>query len=242
MRTSIAIAVTLLFSTFPVIGLLSGCSSETETDLPETTATANEEAPASADKPPAVASSDQGDTISQEIKYEMSGIPFDLTGEPVNVGGLNFVPAIQWELLEASSPRMAHYAYGPLESDQERAYVSVYFDGSGKGLAWRDQFNLWIENMIHPEGRDPYRFAVEHDRVVGGMQDHVVSLTGPMHRFHDEPEDKTAAPETICRVAGVAVEAPGGTVFFRLSGPEYTARIMTEAYMNMIYRLKKTTP
>ncbi len=241
-RTGLVAILTLALCGSALVGMLAGCSSDSETQTPDTPDSVSKTPPPVGDQPPALTTENARDTIEKSIKYTMSDVPFDLAGEPVNVGGLTFVPAIQWEVLEMTAPRMAHYAYGPLESDNERAFVSVYFHGSGQGPLWRDQFDRWLENMNYPEGRDPHGFALEHDRMVGGMKAHVLSIMGPLNRFTDEPKDPSSSPEAVCRVAAVAVEAPEGTVFFRLSGQDYTARIMTEAFMTMIYKLKKTTP
>ncbi len=181
-----------------------------------------------------------GDTIYKEIKYQMSDIPFDLNGAPVKVAGVTFTPASQWKDLGGEGSNVAHYLYGPLESDTDSAVVKVFYFGKDAGGTWEENFERWINQIELSGGRDPHQAALTHDRIVDGMTAHVLSMYGTYLASSGGPMSGKTIPKDNYRMVGIVLEAPEGNVFFKLTGPDYTARIMIEAFMNMIYVVKKT--
>jgi hypothetical protein len=210
--------------------LFMACSSEKTADKPDAdqTQSRSSQTPQTAKKT----------TQTEVIQYKASDIPFDLNGTPVSIGGLTFVPATQWQVLEATGEKKAFYSYGPLVPDSLRAEMSVYYFGRDAG-DWEDRMERWINQISFPGDRDPHGAAIRHDRVVGDMNAHVLSIFGaytPPTEGFDKEEVALTRPQH--RINAVVVEAPQGYVYFKLTGPEYTARIMIEAFMNMIYSLQ----
>jgi hypothetical protein len=212
------------------VALISGCSSGDKAERKQTAA-------AAAPKKEA-----KGQEMKEDIKieYKMSGVPFDLGGKPVLVAGITFTPATQWKDLGADGLRKAEYRYGPLEKDADSATVYVHYFGKGKGGTVEDNMERWIKQMSMPDGRDPHTAVLRHTKTVDGMKAHVLSLYGIYNAPVGNPMEGKTTPKTSYRLVGVVVEAPEGNVFFKLTGPEYTARIMIEAFMAMIEKIKKT--
>ncbi len=215
--------------------LLIACSSEKTAEKPD----------ASKNQPPAVTAPDSGvagsasrDTNTIDIEYKPSNIPFDLDGTPISIAGITFNPASQWRDLGMSGEKRAFYKYGPLEDDSVSAEVAVYYFGEDAGV-WEDRMERWINQMSYPNGRDPHGAAIRHDRQVDGMTAHVLSMLGTYNPPAEGFDREDAPSRSDHRLVGVVVEAPKGYLYFKLTGPEYTSRIMIEAFMNMIYRVKQ---
>ncbi len=174
----------------------------------------------------------------REIKYKPTKVPFDLNGKPVTVAGALFVPASQWRDLGGEGEMVAHYTYGPLASDSEQAELTVYFLKEKK-YDWEGLVDRWVRQISLPGGRDVRSSARIHSRQVGGMTAHVLSLDGkytpPMEGF----DGTGGVVREYFRLVGVVVEAPEGDIILKLTGPEYTGRVMIEQFMNMIYKIRK---
>ena len=202
------------------------CSSDNKKDSADATAKAE-------------VSDKTGQTTLKIENYEMSGIPFDLNGKPVSIAGITFVPATQWQDLGASNMRMADYTYGPLENDVDSATLSVFYFGESNGGSIEANLDRWIRQMSFADGRDPHKSAIQNQMVVEGMNVHIVTVLGN----YNAPVGGMMSAQTVSkenyRLIGAVVEAPEGNVFFKLTGPEYTARIMTEAFITMIKQIKK---
>ena len=171
--------------------------------------------------------------------YKMSGIEFTLDGKPMSIAGITFTPASQWEDFGPSGMRAACYAYGPLEPDTRAANLAVFHFGKGQGGTIEANIDRWISQFSLPDGRDPATAAIRYDRQVGGYPAHVVTLFGIYNEAVRPMSQEKVAREEY-RLVAIIVEAPGGNVFFKLTGPDKTATIMIEASITMINQVVKT--
>lgn len=215
------------------IGLVA-CSSEKE---PESSGTKTESS-ALADS---VVRTDSGTLkTTSTLTYIPSGIPYDLNGKPLLVGGLTFTPATQWTNYGPSGMRKGSYSFGPLQGDTDSATVAVFYFGEDEGGTIEANLERWINQMSLPDGRDPHTATIQYVLQVDGMRVHMltllgiyeVSIGGPMSRQKEEKENY--------RLVAAIFEAPRGNVFFKLTGPDYTARIMIEAFMAAIKTATKS--
>ena len=213
---------------------LFGCSSENKSDYDNSSSTpqtAQNQSP-----------QEMGQTVKDDgIQYELSGIPFDLSGKPVSIAGITFTPAIQWEDLGAADMRAANYKFGPLVNDEQPAEMAVYYFGQGQGGSIEANVQRWIKQMSMPDGRDPATAAIRYTMQVNGMPAHVLTLYG----IFNEPVGGMMSGKSIARenyrLVGVIVEAPQGNVFFKLTGPDYTAKIMVEAFITMVKQVQRVS-
>ena len=171
--------------------------------------------------------------------YQMSGIPFTLDGKPMSIAGITFIPASEWQDFGPSGMRAASYSYGPLEPDKDSATMAVFHFGKGQGGTIEDNMQRWINQFSLPDGRDPATAAIQYDRQVAGYPAHVVTLFGIFNESV-RPMSKEKVARENYRMVAIIVEAPGGNVFFKLTGPDYTAKIMIEAFITMINQVEKT--
>ena len=211
--------------------LLLACSSkeEAETTTPK---------PAASGSVPEVDA--QGNLIkrSTQLEYQMSGIPFDLNGKPVVVGGMTFTPATQWTDFGPSGDLVASYAYGPLKGEPDSATMVVTFTPGGGAADIANRQESWFNQFALLDGRDPRTGAIQYDLQVDGMTVHMLSLFG-IYIIPAAPGSYEKIEKKPYRLLTAIVEAPEGNVHLKLSGPDYTATIMIEAYMTMIKAIKK---
>ena len=170
--------------------------------------------------------------------YKMSGIEFTLDGKPMSIAGITFTPASEWQDFGSSGMRAASYSYGPLEPDKDSATMAVFHFGKGQGGTIEANMDRWIKQFSLPDGRDPATAAIRYDRQVAGYAAHVVTMFG-IYNESVRPMSKEKVAREKYRMVAIIVEAPGGNVFFKLTGPDYTAKIMIEAFITMINQAGK---
>ncbi len=212
--------------------LLLACSSKMEAEQKTTTP------PPSNNTPTAKVNEDGSLVRKTKLKYQMSGIPFDLNGKPVVVGGMTFTPATQWQDFGPSKSRVAGYAYGPLKDEPDSANVLVTFTPGGGADDISRQQEQWFSQMALLDGRDPHTGAIQYDLQIDGMTVHMMSLFG-IYIIPAAPGSYQKIEKKPYRLLAAIVEAPDGNVHLKLTGPDYTATIMIEAYMTMIKSIKK---
>ncbi|HOP07763.1 MAG TPA: hypothetical protein PLF13_10785 [candidate division Zixibacteria bacterium] len=222
---SVVIIVALAF----LAGLMTGCSSDEPKETRQEPSTQNQQ-PLTADSGHVYYPNDDGVI---EIPYEMSGEPFDLRGKPVEIAGAVYPTASQWKDLGPTDKYAARYSFGPLQGEKDPAMLVIY--RPEKDITVDRQRLHWIYCMSFADSRDPRTAALVHDREPDGMKTHVLSIMG------DYTPSGTSDTLRNYRFVGVVLEAPEGKVNFELAGPDYTARIMIEAFMNAIYQLRKAS-
>lgn len=170
------------------------------------------------------------------IPYEMSDIPFELAGTPIELAGARLVPATGWRELPPSKTVNRKFSFGPLENDTDSSIATVYFPGKKNQTTVYQTREAWISRMSYKDGRNPKSAALVHERQVGGMTAHVLSIYGD----YTPPDGSTGKPLSNYRLVGIVIEAPEGNLYLELAGPDHTAKIMIEAFMTMVYQAKKT--
>ncbi len=226
----------ILILTMSLLSL--GCSSEEQAEKPADQATEIQH-----DKNDGVVTIDLSKGMTDDsvkIDYKMSNIPFSLTGEPVSIAGVTFTPAIEWTVLAPEGMKKASFIYGPLADETDSASLNVFYFGKNSGGSVEDNIERWINQISLDSGQDPHTAAIQYEMDVDGMKTHVLSLAGVYHAPIGGPMSRVKLEKEDYRLIGIVVEAHEGNIFFKLTGPEYTSRIMTEAFFTMIKtKLKK---
>ncbi|MEA1979498.1 MAG: hypothetical protein U9N54_00800 [candidate division Zixibacteria bacterium] len=219
---------------FLIVGCSSEKKSEQTSDKKDQLSKANVEGQISN-----IQNTEGGMKANMEITYTPSEIPFDLNGKPVEIGGVKFTPATQWTDYGGSGMRIASYSFGPLEKETDSAIVTVFYFGKGQGGDVDSNLERWINQMALMDGRDPHTAAIQYKLDVDGMTVHMLSLFGIYKSSMGGSMSGKSEDKENYRMVGSIVETPEGNVFFKLTGPDYTAKIMIEAYMAMIKQIKK---
>lgn len=156
---------------------------------------------------------------------------------PLDIAGAAFLPPDAWTDLGPSQMRKASYRFGPVGSDTDAAEVTAFFFGREQGGDIESNIQRWIGQMDPPEGKE-IQEVVRRSKVTTqtGLDIHFVEIDGIYNRSMGGGPmtgGRTKAHPGWRMVAAI-VEAPGGNVFFKLVGPEATARDMEESFRDML--------
>jgi len=156
------------------------------------------------------------------------------TAGETTVAGIAFTPPDSWQSLGASGMRQAQYRLAPVAGDEQAAEVNVFYFGPQSGGGTDANLQRWIGQMSLPGGGDPASAAERDEFSVDGMTVHTVALDGTYQGGMGGPMSGDAEPEPGSRLVGAVVEGPQGSVFFKLTGPEATAKAMEDDLLAMI--------
>jgi len=164
----------------------------------------------------------------------------ELGGTPVTLAGITFTPPTVWKDMGPGGMRKADYAYGPVEDDADSATVAAFYFGPSGGGGIQANIDRWIGQMTLPEGADPSTAITREESTVNGMAVHTVQLPGTYNTSMGGPMmggQKT--PKEGYFMSAVVLEAPGGNVFFKLTGPKQTAAEMNTGFQAMLAGVTK---
>jgi hypothetical protein len=133
---------------------------------------------------------------------------------PSSAGGISWTVPARWTAGQGSSMRVATYAV-PAPRAAEAAECAVFFFGPGQGGGVEDNVARWakqFEGAPKPTTRTLQQAGLRVTRAeVAGTY---LAPGGPMMQ--------STGKRTGYRLLGAIVEAPGGNVFFKLTGPAAT--------------------
>lgn len=153
--------------------------------------------------------------------------------EGQTVAGITFTAPAGWQDVGASGMRQAQFRLPPVQGEPEAAEVNVFYFGPTSGGGVQANLDRWIGQMELPEGADP-AIAIERGTFTAdGMNGHVVSLDGTYMKSA-RPMGGEKTPHPGYRLVGVVLEGPQGSLFFKLTGPEQTARAMEGDLLAMV--------
>jgi hypothetical protein len=168
---------------------------------------------------------------------------FDETQPPTiggtTLAGVSFDPPGPWRDIGPSGMRHAQYRLAPVEGDSEDAEVNVFYFGPQSGGGVEANLQRWIGQMILPEGSDPATAIKRDTFTADGMAGHVVSLDGSYKSGGGRPMGGGGEIKPGYRLVGVVVEGPEGSLFFKLTGQEATARYMEGDLLAMVKGSRK---
>jgi hypothetical protein len=180
-----------------------------------------------------------GSEVPAQTSPAQQGTPSqEPTGEgPLDLAGVAFLPPAEWESLGESGMRKATFNYGPVEGDDTVAEVSVFYFGSGEGGDIESNIRRWIGQMEAPEGKT-IEEVVRRSKATtpSGLETHYVEVDGTFQRSMGGGPMTGGRTKAFpgYRMVGAIIVAPQGNVFFKLVGPETTARAMEESFREMI--------
>jgi hypothetical protein len=160
-----------------------------------------------------------------------------LDGKPVEVSGVTFTPPSTWKDLGPSGMRNANYTYGPFEGDKDSATMAIFYFGQNQGGDPKSNIERWIGQMQMPDGSDPHAHATTQEAKAGEFLIHWVQVEGTY--MSGGMMGGATVPKEHYLMAGAVVEAPQGSIFCKLTGPEKTATKMIEEFKAALMGIKK---
>jgi hypothetical protein len=124
--------------------------------------------------------------------------------------------------------RAAEYTVPHAPKDSDDGECSVITFGAGKGGGVEDNIKRW-EGQIQSPSSPPVRAT----RVVGGMNVTRVEVAGT-YTSMQMPGAPASTPHTGWRLVGTIVEAPSGSWFFKMTGPDATVKAAAKEFDAMI--------
>ncbi len=150
------------------------------------------------------------------------------------LAGVSFTPPAHWSDLGADGMRQAQYRLDPVEGDSAPGEVNVFYFGPQSGGGVQANLERWIGQMTLPEGADPATAITRSTFTASGMPGHLVSMNGTYKSGGGRPMGGDGEMLPGYRLVGVVLEGPEGSLFFKLTGPEATARAMETDLMVMV--------
>ena len=147
-----------------------------------------------------------------------------------SAGGVSWLVPARWKNAGERPMRAATYKVpsGGGDADGECA---VFYFGSGQGGDLRSNIDRWVGQFENPSQ------PVESTKELNGMRVTTVTTTGtylspagPMMESQGKKENYT--------LMGAIVEAPGGSVFFKLTGPSATVGGAKAEFEALVQSLK----
>jgi hypothetical protein len=156
----------------------------------------------------------------------------------VTIAGVTFDVPAGWRDLGASGMRQAQFRHGPVAGDTAEGEVNVFYFGPTSGGGVEANLTRWIGQMVLPDGGDPATAAERSTFTADGMPGHVVALNGGYKSGGGRPmgSGMGGGGEILegYRLVGVVIEGPEGSIFFKLTGPEASARAMEGDLLTMV--------
>jgi hypothetical protein len=160
-----------------------------------------------------------------------------LDGKPVSVSGVTFTPPSTWKDLGPTGMRNANYTFGPVSGDKDSATMAIFYFGQGQGGDPKSNIERWIGQMQMPDGSDPHSHATTQEAKVGDYPIHWVQVNGTY--MSGGMMGGAPTPKEQYMMAAAVVEAPQGSIFFKLTGPEKSASQMVEEFKTALLGIKK---
>src|SRR5262245_21117923 len=136
-----------------------------------------------------------------------------------SAGGIRWTAPAEWKTGAPRPMRAATYSVATVAGDQGISECIVNYFGPGQGGGIDANIERWKGQVQGPDGK-PAPANVEK-RTVHGLPVVVIDTAGSYTGLGG-PLAASAKPVPGYRLLGAIVEGPGGTVFFKLTGPSKT--------------------
>jgi hypothetical protein len=152
------------------------------------------------------------------------------------VAGIEWTRPANWKDQGSRPMRAANYSVPPAAGDSEAGECVAFFFGEGQGGSADANVKRWEGQFADAAGKPVQATNVKLGKVAGlrvttlEVAGTYSGMGGPM------VQSKTLKPGY--RLLGAIVEAPGGNVYFKFTGPEKTVAAHRQAFERMIATIK----
>jgi hypothetical protein len=154
------------------------------------------------------------------------------TGFADSVAGLKWTAPAAWKNEGSRPMRAATYRVPAVQGDSEGGECVAFFFGAGQGGSVDANIQRWI-GQFQNAGK-----PVQKKTTMNGLPVTSVDITGTYTGMGGPmAASKTAKPGY--RLLGAIVEGPGGSVFFKFTGPAKTVAANQKAFDQMIASVRK---
>jgi hypothetical protein len=135
-----------------------------------------------------------------------------------SAAGLHWSAPAGWKTGAPQPMRAATYAVAAAPGDRAAAECALYFFGAGQGGTVQANLDRWKSQFAAPAGK-PAAAAVAV-RTINGLKVTTIDVAGEYSGLGGPMA--ASKPVAGYRLLGAIVEAPGGNVFIKFTGPANT--------------------
>ncbi|MHB1846479.1 MAG: hypothetical protein ACYCWW_16780 [Deltaproteobacteria bacterium] len=159
-------------------------------------------------------------------------------GAPLAAAGTTFAPPADWRKEPDRPMRVATLKPQVAPGDADEGELGIFYFGKGEGGSVTANTDRWLGQFRKADGQAKVRFDRETDLVVDGVKIREVDAAGTF-LWTPGPMATDVTPKPRWRLLGAIAEAPGGLVFFKLTGPEATVTRALPGFEAMLRSVRK---
>lgn len=161
------------------------------------------------------------------------------SGLPRSAAGVRWSAPASWDIQPDRPMRVVTYRIPAAGTSSEEGECSVFFFGAGQGGDVESNILRW-QGQFEPEGGNQAATApLRESRVVRGINVTVVDIFGT-YLLSPAPMSPQKIPKPDYRMLGAIAAAPGGNVFFKLTGPAAIVAAAKEGFEALLDSLERT--
>ncbi len=134
--------------------------------------------------------------------------------------------------------RVVTYNVPAAGTGSEDGECSVFFFGSGQGGDVESNLARWQEQFQLQDSSQTASTPLRDSREVRGIGVTLVDIAGT-YLFSPAPMSPQKIPKPGYRLLGAIASAPGGNVFFKLTGPAATVAAAEEGFKALLDSLER---
>ena len=149
-----------------------------------------------------------------------------------SAGGVSWTNPATWKSDAARPMRAATYLVPAAKGDTEGGECGVFYFGQGQGGGVEQNIQRWVGQF--EGGKAP----IQKKEKLGGFEVTTVEVDGTFASSMGGPMG-AKTPKAGYKLLGAIVEAPGGNVFFKLTGPAKTVEAARADFIKMLKGVTK---
>jgi hypothetical protein len=147
------------------------------------------------------------------------------------IAGVHWTRPEEWGVMPPRQMRIATYSLPAAEGDAEGGECAVFYFGSGQGGDITANIDRWVSQF---ENGKPQQSLKE----VNGLKVTLVQIAGT-YLAPGGPMMQSQGKKENYRLLGAIVDAPEGSVFFKLTGPAKTIAASEADFNKLVGSLSK---
>jgi len=156
-----------------------------------------------------------------------------------SAGGIRWTPPSGWQALPERPMRAATYRVPRAAGDAEDGECAVFFFGAGQGGDVQSNIKRWIGQFELEGGKPADKAARITKETVAGLAVTRIDVSGTYLASAGPMAPRGAVRKPGFRLLGAIVEAPGGNVFFKFTGPAKTVAEAQGKFEALIKSVKR---
>ena len=152
------------------------------------------------------------------------------------VAGIEWTRPADWKDQGSRPMRAATYSVPAAAGDNEAGECVAFYFGEGQGGSADANIKRWEGQFADASGK-PVKATNVKPGKIGGLRVTTLEVAGTYSGMGG-PMVQTKTIKPGYRLLGAIVEAPGGNVFFKFTGPEKTVAAHRQAFERMIASIK----